>query len=147
MLRSLASRHWHDLIDAATCVLSSMITSKGLGLGGFHIGIVATSGHFIVPIFRCVIHEHGNDFPRKHDADICMKQPAQSPCRRFSLAMVDATPRGLLTGSAYAFWNDSTSWSDCTAAAPSPTAVATRLMELLRTSPTANIPGRLVSRK
>ncbi|MDB5729526.1 MAG: hypothetical protein JWQ00_2731 [Noviherbaspirillum sp.] len=41
--------------------------------------------------------------------------------------------------------SDSTSWSDCTAAAPSPTAVATRLTELLRTSPTANIPGRLVS--
>src|SRR5437870_13328968 len=36
-------------------------------------------------------------------------------------------------------------WTNCTAIAPSPTAVAQRLVEPERTSPAANTPGRLVS--
>src|SRR5262249_55935712 len=38
-------------------------------------------------------------------------------------------------------------WAKRTAMLPSPTAAATRLTELARTSPTANTPGRLVSRR
>ena len=38
------------------------------------------------------------------------------------------------------------SWTNWTAIAPSPTAVATRLTDPERTSPAANTPGRLVSR-
>src|SRR2546423_11231743 len=39
------------------------------------------------------------------------------------------------------------SWTNCTAIDPSPTADATRLTDPDRTSPAANTPGRLVSRK
>src|SRR5450432_2162403 len=38
-------------------------------------------------------------------------------------------------------------WTNWTAIAPSPTAVAQRLVEPERTSPAANTPGRLVSRR
>src|SRR5437879_111826 len=41
----------------------------------------------------------------------------------------------------------STLWTKATAIDPSPTADATRLMLPPRTSPTANTPGRLVSRR
>jgi hypothetical protein len=37
-------------------------------------------------------------------------------------------------------------WTNCTAMAPSPTALATRLIEECRTSPTAKDPGTLVSK-
>ena len=52
-----------------------------------------------------------------------------------------------LAGAPSLGYSAKTRWTNATAIEPSPTADATRLMLPPRTSPTANTPGRLVSRR